>query len=111
MEDVQRDCVQCVVRKHSFWDYPVGSMLSYVCEPRPWCKKVIEIAHNAKAFDLTFILNRAILLKWRHELIINGLKIMGMNMKHLLFVDSVSFLPNSLRKLPDAFGVTASKSH
>jgi len=27
--------------------------------------KVIAIAHNAKAFDLQFIMNREILLKWR----------------------------------------------
>ena len=62
MEDVERDCVQCGVRKHSFWDDPVGNMLSYLCEPRPWVNKVIAIAHNAKAFDQQFIVNRAILL-------------------------------------------------
>ena len=48
VEDVGRDCVQCGVRKHSFWDDPVGSMLSYLCEPRPWVNKIIAIAHNAK---------------------------------------------------------------
>jgi len=31
-------------------------------------------------------------------------------MKHLVFLDSVSFLPFPLRKLPEAFGLTASKS-
>jgi len=85
-------------------------MLSYLCEPRPWVNKIIAIAHNAKAFDLQFILNRAILLKWRPELIMNGRKIMCMKMEHLVFLDSVSFLPCSLRKLPKAFGLTASKS-
>ena len=40
----------------------------------------------------------------------NGLKIMFMKMKHLVFLDSVSFLPSSLRKLPEAFGLTTSKS-
>jgi len=110
VEDVERDCVQCGVRKHSFCDDPVGSMLSYLCEPRPWVNKVIAIAHNAKAFDLQFILNRAILLKWRPEQIMNGLKIMCMKMEHLVFLDSVSFLPFSLRMLPVAFGLAASKS-
>jgi len=108
VEDVERDCVQCGVRKHSFWDDPVGSMLSYLCERRPWVNKIIAIARNAKASDLQFILNRAILLKWRPELIMNGLKIMCMKMEHLVFLDSVSFLPCSLRKLPEAFGLTAS---
>jgi len=66
-------------------------------------------AHNAKAFDLHFILNRAIKLKWKPELITNGLKIISMKMEHLVFLDSVSFLPCALRKLPDAFGLQASK--
>jgi len=102
--------VQCGVREHSFWDDPVGSMLSYLCEPLPWANKFIAIAYNAEALDLHFILNRAILLKWRHELIMNGLKIMCMKMEHLVFLDSVYFLPCSLRKLPEAFGLAASKS-
>jgi hypothetical protein len=33
----------------------------------------MAIAHNAKAFDLQFILSRAILLKWRQELILSGM--------------------------------------
>ena len=110
MEDVECDCVQRGVRKHSFWDDPVGSMLSYLCEPRPCVNKVNAIAHNAKAFDLLFILNRAIVLKWRSEQITKGLKIMCMKMDQLVFLKSVSFLPCSLRKLPEAFGLTASKA-
>jgi hypothetical protein len=85
-------------------------MLSYLCEPRPWVKKIIAIAHNAKAFDLHFILSRAILLKWEPELIMNGLKIMCMKMEHLVFLDSISFIPCSLRKLSEAFGLQVTKS-
>jgi hypothetical protein len=67
---------------------------------------VVAIAHNAKAYDLHFILNRAILLKWQPELIMNG-KIMSMKVEHLHFLDSVSCLPTPLRKLPQAFGLSA----
>ena len=67
-------CVQCGKRKHSFWEVPVGDMLAYVCEPRHWVKQIIVIERSAKALDLHFILNRAILLKWRPELIMNGKK-------------------------------------
>jgi hypothetical protein len=70
----------------------------------------VAIAHNAEAFDLNFILNRAIMLKWEPELITNGLKIISMKMEHLLFLDSVSFLPCALGKLLEAFGLQASKS-
>jgi len=40
----------------------------------------------------------------------NGLKIMCMKMENLVFLDSASFLPGSLRKLPGAFELTACKS-
>jgi len=87
------ECVRCGQRKHSFWDDPVRDLLTYLCKPRPWTNKIVAIAHNANAFDLHFILNWAIMLKWKAELIMNGLKIMGMKMEHTVFLDRVSFLP------------------
>ena len=83
-------------------------MLTCLCKPRPWVKKIVAIAHNAKAFDLHFNLNRAVLLKWQPELIVNGLKIMCMKMQYLVFLESVSFLPFPLCKLPEAFGPSVS---
>ena len=108
-EDIESDCVQCGVRKHYSCDDPVGSMLSCVYEPIPWVNKVVTIAHTVKAFDLHFILNPAVLLKWRLELIMNGLKIMCMMVEHLLLLHSLSFLPCSLSNLSEEFGQTASK--
>jgi len=102
--------VRCGQRKHTFWDDTVGELLLYLRQPRIWAIKIVAIAHNAKAFDLHFILNRAIMLKWKPELIMSGLKIMCIKMGHLVFLDSVSFLPSALRKLPEAFGLSASKS-
>jgi len=75
------ECVRCGQRKHSFWDDPLRDMLTYLCKPRPSADKIVAIAHNAKAFDLHFILNRAILLKWKPERIMSGLKIMCMKME------------------------------
>ena len=63
MEDIARDCIQCGKRSHSFWEDPFGDVLSYLCEPRPWFNKIVAVTHNAKAFDLHFILNRAIVMK------------------------------------------------
>ena len=99
IQDINIDCEQCGRRKHTFWDDPVGDLLTYLCKSRPWCNKIVAIAHNAKAF-LHFILNRAIFLKWKPKLIVNGLKITDMTMEHLTFIDSISFMPCSLRKLP-----------
>jgi len=104
------ECVRCGQRVHSFWDDPVGDLLTCLCRPRPWANKIVAIANNAKAFDLHFILNRAIMLKWKPEQIMSGVNIMCMKMEHFVFLDSVSFFPCALRKLPEAFGLQASKS-
>jgi hypothetical protein len=88
-DDVDQDCTQCGKRKHSFWEDPVCDMLNYLCESRPWCNQIIAIAHNAKAFELHFILNRAVLLKCRPELIMSGQKILCMTMEHLKFIGSI----------------------
>jgi len=63
-QDISIDCEQCGRRKHTFWDDPVGDLLTYLCKSRPWCGKIMVIIHNSKAFDLHFILDRAIFLKW-----------------------------------------------
>jgi len=110
-DEDEQHCARCGKRRHSFFEDPVGDLLSYLCEPRPWCKEVVAIAHNAKAFDSQFILNRTILLKWSPELILNGLKIVSMKIHRIQFLDSVSYMPMSLRKLPEAFGLTSSKSY
>ena len=87
----------------------MGDLLTYLCEPRPWVRQVIAIAHNAKSFDLHFILSRAVRLKWRPNLLMSGQKIILMKMEHMKFIGSISFLPFPLRKLSDAFGLTAAK--
>jgi len=104
------DCVRCGSRSHAFFVDPVGDLLSYLCKPGPWCEKVIAITHNAKGFDAHFIFDKAILLKWTPKLILNGQKIVCMTIHHLTFYFSISYLPMALRKLPEAFGLTASKS-
>jgi hypothetical protein len=71
-DNVDQDCRECGKRTHSLWEDPVGDMLNYLCESHPWCKQIIANAHNAKVFDLHFILYRVILLKWLPELIICG---------------------------------------
>ena len=108
--DISVDCTRCGKRKHVFFDDPAGDLLSYLCQPRPWCERVIAIAHNARGFVAQFILNRAILLKWTPKLILNGLKVICMTIHHLTFLDSISFLPMALRKLPEAFGLSVTKS-
>ena len=70
------ESARCGRRIQTFRQDPVEELLIYLTEHRPWANKIIVIAHNAKAFDVHFILNRAIVLKWKTELIMNGQKIM-----------------------------------
>jgi hypothetical protein len=44
------------------------------------------------------------------KIILSGLKIMSMKIQHIHFLDSLSYLPMPLRKLPDAFGLSVTKS-
>jgi len=73
--DIEVDYVRCGRRRHAFFVDRVGDLLTYLCKPRPWCEKVIAIAHNAKGFDAHFILNRVILLKSTPKLILKGQKL------------------------------------
>ena len=50
------------------------------------------------------------MFKWKPDIITNGLKIISMIMKHVVFFDSLSILPCALRKLPEAFGLQDAKS-
>jgi hypothetical protein len=37
-------------QEETFWkEDPVGDLLNYLCQPRPWANKVVAFAHNAKA--------------------------------------------------------------
>ena len=85
-------------------------MLSYLYQFQPWVEKIVVITHNAKDFNLHFILNRAIPLKRKLGLIMNRLKIMCLRVEHLVFLEYVPFLPFALRKMPEAFGITVVKS-
>jgi len=49
-------------------------------------------------------------MKWKPELILNGLIIVSMKIEHMLFIDSASYLPMPLCKLPEALGLSLSKS-
>ena len=55
--------VRFVKRRHSVCDEPIGDLLINVRVPRHWATKIVAVAYEAKACELHFILNRAILLK------------------------------------------------
>jgi hypothetical protein len=100
----------CSKRKHSFWTDPVEERISYTFKSRPWADRIVAIAHNAKAFDLLFVLNGLLRMKLLPELIMNGHKIMCLKAENITWLDSLNYLAMPLRKLPEALGLTAHKS-
>jgi hypothetical protein len=72
---------------------------------------VVVIAHSAQAFGLLFILNRLVCRKLLPGFfIINGQKIICLNVENITFLDSLNYLAMPLRNLSEAFGLTARKS-
>ena len=104
------DCRRCPKRKHSFWTDPVGDLISHTFKSRPWADRIVAIAHNAKAFDLHFVLNRLVTMKLLPELLImNGQKIICLKVENVTWLDSLNYLAMPLRKLSEALGLKAQK--
>ena len=78
IDNIDVPCDLCGTRKFSFWENPVEELINYLCKPRNKFNKIIAFAHNAKAFDLQFILNHMIKLKWSPNLLLNGTKVICM---------------------------------
>ena len=105
------DCQRCGKRKRSFWTDPLGDLISFTFKSRPWADRVVAIAHNAKAFDLLFVLNRLVRMKLLPEhLILNGQKIICLKVENVTWLDSTNYLAMPLRKLSEAFCLKAQKS-
>jgi hypothetical protein len=100
-----------VVRGNSFWSDPVSDLISYAFKSRHWADRVVSVAHNAKAFDLHFVLNRLVRMKSLPELLImKAQKIMCLKVENVTWLDSLNYLAMPLRKLPEEFGLTSAKS-
>ena len=70
----------------------------------------IVIAHNFKGYDGQFILNYLVHTACiKPKVILNGSKILCMEVCGLKFIDSYNFLPCALAKMPAAFGLTELK--
>ena len=107
---MDEDCQMCGMRKHSFLTDPIGDLISCTFKSRSWVDRLMAIAHSAKAFDLHFVLNRLVRMKLLPEhLILNGQKIMCLNVDNVTWLDSLNYPTMPLRKLPNAFGLTAKK--
>ena len=65
---------------------------------------LIVFAHYAKGYDAQFILREIIAQKYKPEIICQGLKILHIKLGNIRFLDSISYLLQSLKSLPKTFG-------
>ena len=68
--------------------------------------KIKLIAHNAKSYDVHFIIKYCLDNNFQPKNVIKkGSKILSMNIMNFQFIDSLSFLPMPLKNLPKTFGI------
>jgi hypothetical protein len=107
--NMEVDSSRCGNRMLSSLSDPAGDLISHTFKSRPWTDRLVAIAHNAKAFDLLFVLNRLVKMMLP-DLITNGQKIMCLKVENVTWLDSLNYLAVPLRKLPEAFGLSGQKS-
>lgn len=79
----------------------------------PQHSDMVCIAHNSKNFDTHFILNYCVDNGIFPEIIFQGTKVMSMKIKEiqLRFIDSINFLPFSLKKVAKLFDLEVKKGY
>ncbi|RWS00566.1 uncharacterized protein B4U79_10504, partial [Dinothrombium tinctorium] len=65
---------------------------------------IIAFAHNAKAYDLQFVLKYLVNNNKNPDIVRNGSKLFRLKFGRYIFLDSVNFIPMPLKKLPKTFG-------
>lgn len=69
---------------------------------------VYVIAHNSRSYDCQFILKYCVNNRMRPAVLKRGTKILSMKVGNFKFIDSLSFLPMPLKRLPETFGLSNS---
>jgi hypothetical protein len=107
--DVDVDCRGCRKRKRRLWTDHVRDLISYVFKTRPWADTVVAIAHNAKAFDLLFVLNRRVRMKLLPKpLNMKRQKLIYLKVENVTWLDSLNYLAMTRRTLPEEIVVPSS---
>lgn len=109
--NIDTACVMCGKREHIFWGVDiVASFMEYLGELDDKFTRIIVIAHNAQRYDSHFLLrhmyaNSSIWKLNEDSLIINGTKIMRIQVGRYNFIDSLNFFNVGLAKLPELFSL------
>ncbi|XP_052125924.1 uncharacterized protein LOC127749915 [Frankliniella occidentalis] len=107
-------CENCQNRQHIFHNLDdkninvVQQFLTYL-KSFPAKTEILLVAHNAKAYDVLFILQELIAHGLKPEITLQGAKIICLKIGNFKFIDSLMFLPMPLAAMPKSFGLTELK--
>ena len=112
VDELNVDCTQCGKRTHVFWaEDPVGKFIDYLRQSRPFADKIYVISHNSRGYDAQFLLRKFLKLRWTPQLIMDSTKILSMVVENMHFLDSLNFLPMSLKSMPKSFDLSCKKGY
>lgn len=89
----------------------ISKFIDFVETYRPYAnKRIVCIAHNARSYDLQFLVKELLKRRRKIEPILGGQKILSIRYaQRITFIDSLSFLPFSLNKMTKAFNLDEDK--
>ena len=100
VDDLSVDCEQCGKRTPIFWQDPVGRFIEYLRLFRPFADNIYVISQNSRGYDAQFLLRRYLKMRRLPQLIMDGTKILSMSVENFQFLDSLNFMPMSLKGVP-----------
>ena len=107
VDDMNVDCEQCSKRTPVFWQNNVGKFINYLRLSRLFADKIYILSHNSRRYEEQFLLRRFLELRWKPQLIMEGSKFLSMVVENVSFLDSLNFLPMSLKSMPKSFDLHA----
>jgi hypothetical protein len=88
---------------------PEGKIIDYLRQSRQFADKIYVISHNFRGYDAQFMIRKFLKLRWKPKLIMDGAKILSIIVENLHYLDSLNFLPMSLKSMPKSFDLTCNK--
>ena len=106
-EDISIICNTCGIRQHILEHDPVNELVMLYVRRKTNFTRTTLIAHNSSGFDAQFIL-QALIKNFDKDVpnvILNGSKIVKIEMYRARFIDSLNYFHMKLSALPKAFGL------
>ena len=107
-EDLSQFCSKCGIREHVYHENPVKQLVDLALLPRRSFTKTILIAHNFSSYDGQFVLKYLVeeaKLREMPRIILNGCKIILLEVPRVKFLDSLLYFYQPLSSLPRTYGL------